>query len=364
MTDWKLDEAIGLFYAAANADDSSDDASPPPDPSGGPSQPTPRLHPGDGGGKLKKHMTVAEMQRLHNQKDGDTDDDKQQDMFAGGEKSGLAVQNPNQGGPVDHFKNIMNQAKQNRDRPAASGEEPEPPRPSHFTGRALTLGGDGVESQIVQDPNASARQRGPQLPRVDRTLHLWADGVSIDDGPLFRFDDPRNSGIMAEINRGRAPLALLDVEREQEVNLNLEPHKDENYVQPKKTYKPFSGEGQRLGSPTPGPGPSTATPMQAAPAPTPSVQPTTSDVQLDPSTPIVRLQIRLGDGTRLQSRFNNTHTIGDVYEFVARAATSSQQRAWVLMTTFPNKELNDKTVALGDIGEFKRGGVLVQKWTS
>jgi UBX domain-containing protein 1 len=37
-------------------------------------------------------------------------------------------------------------------------------------------------------------------------------------------------------------------------------------------------------------------------------------------------------------------------------------KGWVLMTTFPSKELSDKAVALGDLPEFKRGGVVIQKW--
>ena len=74
----------------------------------------------------------------------------------------------------------------------------------------------------------------------------------------------------------------------------------------------------------------------------------------------ITLQIRLGDGTRLQSRFNTTQTIGDVYDFVSRAASTT--RAYALMTTFPSKELDDKSLVLGEIGDFKRGGVVVQKW--
>ena len=32
------------------------------------------------------------------------------------------------------------------------------------------------------------------------------------------------------------------------------------------------------------------------------------------------------------------------------------------MTTFPSKELDDKAMVLGDMSDFKRGGVVVQKW--
>ena len=74
------------------------------------------------------------------------------------------------------------------------------------------------------------------------------------------------------------------------------------------------------------------------------------------------MQVRLGDGTRLSSRFNASHTIGDVYDFVGTASPASSERAWVLMTTFPSKELSDKGARLGELGEFRRGGVVVQKW--
>lgn len=312
-------------------------------------------------------MTLEDLKKMSSDAEEDEDEDKKQDMFAGGEKSGLAVQNPDQGGkPTDHFKNIMKQAQQNRERPPAAGEQPEPPRPSNFQGRAQTLGGEGEESRVVEDPLQRMRERvqRQQRERVTRTLHLWADGVSIDDGPLFRFDDPANQAMMEEINRGRAPMQLLNVQPDQEVDLNLEPHKDENYVQPKKKYKPFEGQGQRLGSPTPGPEPASSSSASTS-APTASSSTSTSEPpkpDVDESAPTVQLQIRLADGTRLPSRFNTTHTIGDVYAFVNRASAESTQRPYALMTTFPSKELSDKDQVLGEMSDFKRGGVVVQKW--
>lgn len=308
-------------------------------------------------------MTLDDLKKR--EEDGDEsedEDDKKQNMFAGGEKSGLAVQNPGQGGgPVDHFKNIMNQAKQNRERPKAAGEEESgPSRSSNFSGRAQTLGGDDAPSEVLEDPAAMLRQRQQGLPRVTRTLHLWADGVSIDDGPLFRFDDPANQAMMAEINQGRAPLALLDVQPGQEVDLNLDPHKDQNYVQPPKKYKPFSGSGQRLGSPTPGPAPSSSSTNSTSTTAQSSSSSTAPAV--DDSQPTLQLRVQLGNGTRLPARFNTTHTIGDVYAFVNAASPESAQRAYALMTTFPSKELDDHSAVLGDMAEFKRGGVVVQKW--
>lgn len=148
--------------------------------------------------------------------------------------------------------------------------------------------------------------------------------------------------------------------------MQLEEH-SEKYIQPKKKYKPFSGGGQRLGSPTPGVSSGTAEPAPAAAptAPSAAAAATTqaAAVDVNDSQPTLSLQIRLGDGTRMPARFNTTHTIGDVYSFITASNPQSQNRSWVLMTTFPSKELSDKSQVLGDLSEFKRGGVVVQKWS-
>ena len=138
----------------------------------------------------------------------------------------------------------------------------------------------------------------------------------------------------------------------------------EKYVATKK-YQPFSGGGHRLGSPTAVPEPVSEAPTRPTGTKTgasTSQASSNSTVQINESEPTISLQIRLGDGTRLVSRFNTFHTIGDVYSFVAASSQSNPGRNWVLMTTFPSKELQDKTQKLGDLAEFRRGGVVVQQW--
>jgi UBX domain-containing protein 1 len=150
----------------------------------------------------------------------------------------------------------------------------------------------------------------------------------------------------------------MNVQPGQEVDVELKQH-EEKYTKPKPKYKPFSGSGQRLGSPTPGVRSEVPTPSSSTTASSTSEPPKPT---VDESQPTVTLQIRLGDGTRLTSRFNTTATIGDVYSFVSAASTEGATRPWVLMTTFPSTELQDKQAVLGDMAEFKRGGVIVQKW--
>lgn len=194
---------------------------------------------------------------------------------------------------------------------------------------------------------------------MERILHFWNDGFSVDDGDLYPTSDSRNAEILNGIRQGRAPLSIMNVLPGQEVDVEIKQH-DGNYVKPKPKYKPFGGQGTRLGSPTPG---DSLTSNTSRPAPEPAAasnQPPTVDV--DESQPIISIQIRLGNGSRLPARFNASHTMGDVYSFVTVASQESQSREWVLMTTFPSKELTDHGVKLGDLPDLKKGGVLVQKW--
>ncbi|KAL9596500.1 MAG: hypothetical protein Q9219_005761 [cf. Caloplaca sp. 3 TL-2023] len=291
----------------------------------------------------------------HDNDSDDNADDSKQDLFAGGEKSGLAVQNPD-----DLKKKILERARKNAPRP----DDPLAPSrnpPTNFTGTARTLGGEDTPSQVIPSASTPSTRAGPP---VERILHFWSDGFSVDDGPLYRNDDPANAEILAHIRQGRAPMDILNVERNQEVDVKLDMH-EEKYKPPKKKYKPFEGGGQRLGSPTPGdsivsaPQQPTASAASSAASATPA-SPSLA-MQVDDAQPTVPLQIRLGDGTRLVSRFNTTHTIGDVYDFVTRSS-SAQGREFALMTTFPSTELKDLSRVLGEMSEFKRGGTVVQKW--
>ncbi|TVY44879.1 UBX domain-containing protein [Lachnellula subtilissima] len=297
--------------------------------------------------------------------DDDSDDEdfkpseQPRDLFAGGEKSGLAVQDPNnRNDPRKVVNDILKKARTNSQRPG-NGEPSSSAPTSRFRGSGQTLGGDDTPSQTIPDPQPRARDPGPVQTRV---LHLWEDGFSIEDGELRRFDDPQNAAELQMIRQGRAPVHLMGVATEQPVDVQLIKH-EENYKPQPKVYKPFSGGGQRLGSPTPGASSSTTMTSTPAPAAAASTSSSVPEPEIDTSVPAVSLRIQLANGSRLPARFNTTQTIGDVYEFISRATSDSNARPWVLATTFPSKDHTDKSLALGDVAEFKRGGTAVQKWT-
>ncbi|KAI5844146.1 hypothetical protein BZA05DRAFT_448503 [Tricharina praecox] len=343
------DEELHRSHAAASAPSSSSAAS----------RPKPKQSSGSGA----KIRTLGDLSARDDDEDEEDEGPKKRDLFAGGEKSGLAVQDPsNQGGGragVDLIQDILKRAAEGGQRRRQEEEEPGP-RP-RFSGSGHTLGSDANESVTIPDPVAA--MPAPRAP-VTRTLTFWRDGFSVEDGPLMRYDDPANREILQAIESGRAPLSLMNVEPGQPADVNVFKRLDEDYVAPKKKFVPFSGQGQRLGSVTPGE-PSRA----AAPAPAPvaapaaaAAQPTAPSVNVDASTPSTSIQIRLADGTRLVSRFNHHHTVGDLYSFVNASNAGSRSRDYILQTTFPNKELKDHGQSVKDAGLIN--AVVVQKWAS
>ncbi|KAI9763957.1 MAG: NSFL1 cofactor p47 [Geoglossum simile] len=377
INSWDFSSAITEYYASQDnggAGSDVEDVAPPsrrprtlggapaPASTSGTSTPSSAVNKGKALGKFATLGDFTSGERhSHSGDDSDEDyedDGKKQDLYAGGEKSGIALHNPNdpRSGRVKGLaEKLVKKATEEARRGGLRSEEPQINR---FTGIGMTLGSDDTPSQSIPDPNAQTTGRATPL---ERTLTFWRDGFSVDDGPLMRFDDPANERYLRDIRLGQAPRELLNVEHDQETDVRVYKRMTEDYVPPK-SKGPFRGGGQRLGSPTPGPG----TRSQAtAPIPTTassSATMSTPTMDVDASQPTVSLQIRLGDGSRLVSRFNTTHTVGDVRSFVFRASPQSLARSWVLMTTFPSKELRDEQVTLGSIAEFKRGGVVVQKW--
>lgn len=244
----------------------------------------------------------------------------------------------------------------------SGGQEPaeSSTQSSTFQGSGYTLGGEDEESRKVEDPNAAfKRAMASQPSRVTRVLKLWQDGFSVDGGRLYRYDDPANKDYLEAINKGHAPLALLNVEYGQPVDVNVEKKTDEVYMPPPKVFRPFESSGHRLGSEMP----PSSTAGNRAPATETSSSSSSAEVrptmQVDESLPSTSLQIRLASGGRIVSQFNTSHTLSDVYDFVERSHPSNG-REFVLLTPFPRKEYARNSTTLQDASLLK--GVLQQKF--
>ncbi|KAJ3225079.1 hypothetical protein HDU81_008161 [Chytriomyces hyalinus] len=291
---------------------------------------------------------------------GSDEDDKPQQFFSGGEKSGVAIQGPPKGKNL--VKDIMGKA-------ANADSQDTQQTPSYFSGSGHRL---GTENEASSSSSSAAPQPPqPQIQRqelhepVERRLTFWQDGFTVEFGALMRYDDPANEALLQAINNGTAPLSLLNVLPGQQVTVNIEEHLSEpwtkeaadKYAKNSKTgskeakMKAFSGAGHRLGSEASAesssalPGGFPSSPSSSSATSTPAVSAT---ISVDPNAPTTSIQIRLADGTRLVARMNHSHTVGDLRSFIQ--ASRPGQGSFAIMTTFPNRDLTENGVSLKEAG--------------
>ncbi|KAH9979230.1 hypothetical protein BGW80DRAFT_1275718 [Lactifluus volemus] len=298
--------------------------------------------------------------------DSDEGDDEPQNYFAGGERSGINVQNPDMPG-----RNLMRDllARAQNDRSL----EPEPEgiqRSSAFSGGGYTLGSDEVGSTYIPDPNGPPNPVSPAEETAIRHITFWRDGFSVEDGDLRRYDDPAQAQILSEINAGRAPPSILNVQPGQPVGLRVARRTEEDYVATPR--RGFAGSGSRLGGvvPEPGPAPQAGMPgtfptgESALPAPAPSrahdQESISTRYSVDQTKPTTSVQVRLADGTRMVARMNTTHTVRDLRNFINASRPENNARPYTIGTTFPNRTLDDDNVTIEAAGLLN--SVIVQRW--
>ncbi|KAI0820919.1 hypothetical protein BC628DRAFT_1395081 [Trametes gibbosa] len=321
--------------------------------------------------------------------DDDEDEDERpgaeqgENWYAGGERSGISVQNPDRQGAVpggELVRDLLRRAAEAGPPQPPPGSAAAPPRGHAFFGGGHTLGSDEVESEFIPDPDA-VDPADPEEETAIRHLTFWRDGFTVEDGELMRYDDPANEQILAEIKSGRAPPQILNVSPGQPVELRVVRRLSEDYVPSPgaRQARVFAGQGHRLGSPVPGElssGASTSASGSGSPMPGgfPSgsaggsslptqraAESINTRFEVDQTKPTTSVQIRLADGTRMVARMNLTHTVGDIRSFINASRPENNARAYVIMTTFPNRTLEDERQTIEAAG--LANSVVVQRWS-
>jgi len=299
----------------------------------------------------------------HDDDDDDDDDENEgrESWFAGGERSGLSIENPDRPRAVpggNMVRDLLRRAAQAGPPPVA------PSRSSTFTGGGHTLGSDEVESSYIPDATENAEET------VIRHLTFWRNGFQVEDGELMRYDDPAHAGVLEAINAGQAPPSIMNVNADQHVELRVAKRTTEDYVPPQGT-KVFSGSGHRLGAVVPDFSSNAETATMPGTFPVSRPIPTRSTAQrsnidsstlfeVDQSLPTTSVQIRLADGTRMICRMNLTHTVLDIRNFINAARPENLTRPYTIGTTFPNRILDDNSASIEGAGLVN--SVVVQRW--
>jgi len=223
---------------------------------------------------------------LDDLKKKEEEDKKKTTSYIGGEKSGLAVENPPDPQEDDQFARMAKHR----------AEEGPPP--------------DGAS-----------------------TVTVYKNGFTVGDGPFRPNSDPINKKFMDELASGRAPQEL-EAANGGDVHVAVVDKRGEEFKEPPKpSYTAFSGEGNSLG----GASSSSAGPVQAD----------AGSVAVDASKPKTKVQIKFQDGSKKAQEFNEDHTVGDLRNFCSQCVGGT---AMTIMGGFPPKPLTDDSQTIKAAG--------------
>lgn len=350
---WKLDLALSSFFDGGDNDEdmpSGDDepaiVAPPPQAAAAEKAPA-----GKPQAKPSRFGTIAAFSQ---EAEMDSSEEEGEAYYVGGSEHGGGQQvrgPPKKKKDTDSLvKDMFKAAREHGAEEAAEAPSGSAPRsaPRVFAGTAYRLG--ETEEPSISIPGFSAGG-GSRPKTVNMVLKLWKEGFSIDDGPLRSYQDPDNKDFLATIKKGEVPRELIKQAKGGEVSLSMMDNREEEYVKPKVSLQAFSGAGNRLGSPSGGvvtPPAPVAAPSKPAPAAAAAAAAPTATVSVDTSLPTTQLQIRLSNGSKLVSKFNHSHKVSDIRQYILDSNPQFAGSNFVLMTTFPNKELTDESQSLKD----------------
>uniref|UniRef100_UPI00358F0772 NSFL1 cofactor p47-like isoform X1 n=1 Tax=Myxine glutinosa TaxID=7769 RepID=UPI00358F0772 len=293
---------------------------------------------------------ITRLDDLNTSNQDDSDDEGQRFYAGGSEHSGQQIVGPpRRRGANEIVDHLFKEAKEHGAVPVESTAGLRGSKTKMFSGGGYRLGtpGDDSSSSYVSGGHGAGA-----LPDMHVVLKLWRNGFNLNNGELREYDDPSSSLFLSAIKRGEVPQELQRRARGAQVSLDMQDHRDQDYVVSQQTFQAFSGQGQKLGSPAP------HVVGETSREPAVQVQAADAMVEVDESAPTTTLQIRFADGSRLLQRFNHTHRLADLRRFVEQARPASS-RCFVLMTTFPNKELNDDEQTLQQLNLLN--AVIVQR---
>merc|ERR550519_1254297 len=111
-----------------------------------------------------------------------------------------------------------------------------------FQGGGFKLGSDTVASAAVGVPGGAEANKPEERHFV---LKMWRDGFSIDGGELRHYSDPGSREFMASVMRGSIPAELVKEAKGGEVHVDMEDHREEEFVRLKVASKNIPGPLER-----------------------------------------------------------------------------------------------------------------------
>ncbi|XP_006167719.1 UBX domain-containing protein 2A [Tupaia chinensis] len=197
-----------------------------------------------------------------------------------------------------------------------------------------------VDSLFEEAQKVGAKRLSPteQKKQVDVSIKLWKNGFTVNDD--FRsYSDGASQQFLNSIKKGELPSELKGIFDKEEVDVKVEDKKNEVCMSTKPVFQPFSGQGNRLGS---------ATPKIVSKAKSMEVENKNnlSAVPLNDLEPITNVQIWLANGKRIVQKFNTSHRVRHIKDFIEKYQGSQRSPPFSLATALPFLKLLDETLTL------------------
>ncbi|CAG9800185.1 unnamed protein product [Chironomus riparius] len=269
-------------------------------------------------------------------------EERGQAFYAGGsEHSGLQVLGPpKKKNPIkDMVSEVFRQAQSGNLEQFESSHDGDLPSFRSFTGTGYRLGQSEDDSVAV----ASGSKGKNKQQEETVTVKVYRQGFTVDDGELRSYEDPNNREFFESITRNEIP-AELRKQGKAMVHVNVENHLSDDFVKNTPKFKAFTGSGHTLGSPAPATVEEITTTALSTDPKAKNAEneaKASSNLNVNQDQPTTMLSIRLTDGSRLSARFNLSHTIQDIRNFIVASRPEYTGRNYILLTTFPNKELTN-----------------------
>ncbi|XP_058143666.1 UBX domain-containing protein 2A isoform X2 [Dasypus novemcinctus] len=197
-----------------------------------------------------------------------------------------------------------------------------------------------VDSLFQEAQKGGAKCLSPteKKKQVDVSIKLWKNGFTVNDD--FRsYSDGASQQFLNSIKKGELPLELQGIFHKEEVDVKVEDKKNEVCLSTKPVFQPFSGQGHRLGSATP-------KIISKARSIEAESKNSMSAIPLNSLEPITNIQIWLANGKRIIQKFNISHRISHIKDFIERYQGSQRSPPFFLATALPFLKLLDESLTL------------------
>ncbi|VDM94903.1 unnamed protein product [Thelazia callipaeda] len=278
----------------------------------------------------------------------DEEGHRQEFFVGGGANSGQQVLGPNSSHNDDIASQLFKLARVHGAEPLTPEENAKYGTRSAVkfvsSGKGYRLGDNVKPSEMVE---AAVTETESQ----EVVLVLYDNGFTVDDGPLRLYGDPSNDSFLRKISEGHIPSELLREYPGKVIDIRME-RRNKGYVE---HPKPFTGQGKRLGSIVPAFTGTEQMEGSTEASINENIDPNCVNkaqeaIKLSDEEPITRVNIRLPRGGRIIGKFNHSHTVRDIRNFLIAAAPDYAFRTFNFMTAFPHRVIEEEDVSLKEAG--------------